>query len=69
MRVQLDPRWSEKLARIPESGMGFQRVRVRLKVGRTIENALVFNGRELEIPRDIKGFLAADIADIEVMNR
>jgi hypothetical protein len=43
MRLELDPRWTQKLAQLPESGMGYQGVRVRLKAGRTIEDALVFN--------------------------
>ena len=66
MQVRLDHHWSEKLARFPESGMGFQRVRVRLKAGRTIENALVFNGCVLEVPKDESTFKAADIAEIEL---
>jgi hypothetical protein len=66
MQVRLDNRWSEKLARMPESGMGYQRVRVRLKAGRTIENALVFNGRILEVAREEPAFQAADIDEIEL---
>ena len=66
MHVRLDNRWSEKLARLPESGMGYQRVRVRLKAGRTIENVLVFNGRVLEVPKEESAFQAADIAEIEL---
>ena len=69
MQVRLDNRWSEKLARWPESGMGYQRVRVRLKAGRTIEGALVFNARILEVPREEPKFEASDIAEIELASR
>jgi hypothetical protein len=41
---------------MPESGMGYQRVLVRLKAGRVIKNALVYNVRVLErLERAITG--------------
>ena len=49
MRLNLDSRWTQKLARLPESGMGYQRVRVRLKAGSTIESALVVNAAGLQV--------------------
>lgn len=66
MRVQLDRRWSEKLADMPESGMGYQRVRVRLKSGRTVEDAMVYNASVLELPDDAAPVAPRDIADIEL---
>lgn len=66
MRVQLDRRWSEKLAQLPESGMGYQRVRVRLKAGRTVDDALVYNASVLEVPDDVAPFDPEDIAEIDL---
>lgn len=65
MRLELGRRWTEKLARLPESGMGYQRVRVRLEDGRTIDDALVYNARVLEVPDDAPSFGPQDIDDIE----
>lgn len=66
MQLTLDTQWSEKLARLPESGMGYQRVRVRLKAGTTIEGALVFNASVLQVGDDAPPFEAQDIDDIEL---
>jgi hypothetical protein len=66
MQLQLDPRWTQKLARLPESGMGYQRVRVLLKAGRTIEDALVFNASVLQVADDVAPFRSQDIDDIEL---
>ena len=67
MRLQLAQRWSDKLARMPESGMGYQRVLVRLKAGRVIKNALVYNARVLEVSDDVAPFGPQDIDDIEMV--
>lgn len=67
MQLRLDQRWSEKLARLPESGMGYQRVRVRLRAGRTIDEALVYNGSVLEIPDGVAPFSPQDIDAIEML--
>ena len=66
MRVSLEKRWTEKLLALPESGMGYQRVRLRLKDGRTVENAVVLNSQVLELPEDTPQFGPADIADMEL---
>lgn len=66
MRVQLDRRWTEKLAGLPESGMGYQQVRVRLKAGQTVDDALVYNASVLAVPDGVEPFSAQDIAQIEL---
>lgn len=66
MRLELAQRWCDKLARMPETGMGYQRVRVRLKAGRTIDGALVYNAKVLEVPDEAPPFRSQDIDDIEV---
>jgi hypothetical protein len=46
--------------------MGYQRVLVRLKAGRVIKNALVYNARVLEVSDDVAPFGPQDIDDIEM---
>jgi len=69
VQLQLDRRWIDKLARLPESGMGYQRVRVRLKGGHTIEEALVFNASVLQLADDTDPFDPREITDIQVLER
>jgi hypothetical protein len=69
MRLALEDRWIEKLRSQPESGMGYQRVRVRLRDGRVIEQAMVFNGRVLDLKEDVGAVTPPDIIDLEVESR
>jgi len=66
VRVKLDGFWKQHLAGLPESGMGYQRVRVRLKSGRVIDEALAFNAQELELPADAPAVSLADILAIDL---
>jgi hypothetical protein len=50
MRVKLAERWVRRLTALPESGMGYQRVDVRLADGRELKDVLVFNAAEIELP-------------------
>jgi hypothetical protein len=61
MKLKLEPRWTRQLANLPESGMGYQRVDVRLSDGREVINAVVFNGEDLELPDDCRDVEIADI--------
>jgi hypothetical protein len=55
MRVRLENRLIRKLIRLPESGMGYQRVNFRLADGRELRDVLVFNAEEAELaPEDAK---------------
>ncbi len=67
MRLNLDRSWSERLRDLPESGMGYQRVRVRLRDGRTVEEAIVFNGTVLEVPDGAPTFDGPEIAAIDLL--
>lgn len=67
MRVHLDATWIERLTKLPESGMGYQRVRVRLRGGRVIEAAIVLNAEILEVADDAGAFTEADIAQIDAL--
>ena len=66
MRLDLNPHWTGRLLELPESGMGYQRVRIRLKNGRTIPRALVFNAEVLQVEEAVPPFRSEDIADIEI---
>jgi hypothetical protein len=63
MRIKLDKRWVERLLAMPESGMGYQRVDVKLADGRELKDAVVLNAELLEVPDD---FGPATIADIRL---
>jgi hypothetical protein len=69
VRLQLDARWIEKLRNQPESGMGYQRVRVRLKDGRVIEDVVVLNGSLLDLTEDVGPVTPPDIVDLELESR
>ncbi len=69
MRLALEDRWIEKLRRQPESGMGYQRVRVRLRDGRIIAQAVVLNGRFLDFKEDVGPVTSPDIVDLDVESR
>jgi hypothetical protein len=59
--MKLDRCWTDRLLELPESGMGYQRVDVRLADGRVLRDVVVFNAEEIEIPDDIG---PASIADL-----
>lgn len=61
MRVTLDKQWSERLVKLPESGMGYQRVDIRFRDKRTAKNVLVFNAAEAELPEELARLPIADI--------
>lgn len=63
MRVALEKKWSERLVRLPESGMGYQRVDIRFAGDRTARDVMVFNAEEAELPEE---FARLQITDIVV---
>lgn len=63
MRLRLDKRWTRKLLRQPESGMGYQRVDLRFDDGREAIDVPAFNGEEVEVPDQ---FANARIADVRL---
>ena len=50
MRRKLDEKWIAHLLTLPESGMGYQRVDVLFKDGSTLQDIIVFNAQEIEVP-------------------
>lgn len=53
MRIRLDTRWTNELLRLPESGMGYQRVDIRFRNGRKLDGVPVFNAEDVELPEDL----------------
>ncbi len=66
MQLTLEKKWVELLVNLPESGMGYQRVQIRLKDGRNVENVVVFNSEVLQVPDEISPFKSDDIVDVQV---
>ena len=61
MRVKLEKRWIKRLLRLPESGMGYQRVDLRLADGRELKNVLAFNAEEVELPDECANAKIEDV--------
>ncbi|HUJ10750.1 MAG TPA: hypothetical protein VL171_12045 [Verrucomicrobiae bacterium] len=61
MKIKLEQQWIEKLLGWPESGMGYQRVDLRLADGREVKDVPVFNAEEVEVPDEFAGVSIKDI--------
>lgn len=61
MRVILAKQWVERLVKLPESGMGYQRVDIRFTNERVAKDVLVFNAEEAELPADLAQVPIKDI--------
>ena len=60
MRIKLEERWVRLLLKWPESGMGYQRVDLRLADGREVRDVPAFNAEEVEVPEEYaEGTIAA----------
>ena len=55
MTIKLERKWVDYLIRQPESGMGFQKVDVRLNGNRVLNDVPVFNAEEIDLPEDCAG--------------
>lgn len=64
--VVLNEFWSQRLAQMPESGMGYQKVDIVMKDHRLIENVIVLNAEVCQTPED---FDLSDIADVKLSVR
>jgi hypothetical protein len=65
--IKLPKSFVNKLANLPESGMGYQVVKVILRSGRVLKNQKVLNSELLMIDDDMK-FYVEDILQIEMEN-
>ena len=58
--------WIERLAHLPESGMGYQKVNIFLKGGAVVKDVIVLNAEECEVSEP---FDAEDIVDVQLARR
>jgi hypothetical protein len=65
LALKLPPRWTEYLLTQPETGMGYQRVALKLKDGRTIRPAVVLNVEQLQVEEPVS-LRPQDIVEITV---
>jgi hypothetical protein len=63
MTIKLNDYWSQRLAHMPETGMGYQKVDLILKDGRTLKGLLVLNAEDCQTEQEFK---VEDIADIKL---
>jgi hypothetical protein len=64
-KLELSPRFVEYLLRLPESGMGYQTVKVTLKSGKVIHGQKVLNSTIL-LQNDKELYSEQDISKIEI---
>ena len=57
----LSQRWKNKMLSLPETGMGYQNVKVTMKDG-TVINGIVYNSTRLKVDKPIKSYNIADIS-------
>jgi len=63
MTVKLSDQWSQRLAQMPETGMGYQKVDVTLNNGRTLEGLIVLNAEDCQTE---ESFAVGEIVDIKI---
>ena len=61
--VRLPAIWIDRLIHLPESGMGYQRVNIRLKRGRVLRDVMVLNAEECRVTEP---FEPSEIEDVEL---
>lgn len=66
-KIELPEVFVQRLVQLPESGMGYQRVRIVLKNGEVLYNHLVFNCSFLQL-HDGEVIKPEEIATIELEN-
>ncbi len=55
MRITLSKEWVDHLLRLPESGMGYQRIDVEFADGTTEHDCIVLNAETIELPDTCRG--------------
>ena len=69
MRLKLSKKWIDYLLKMPETGMGYQIVNIKLKDGRLIENVFAFNSEEIDLPEKYDGIKEEDIEEIKIAKK
>ena len=68
MTVHLPVHWIQRLCELPESGMGYQNVVVRLRDG-SAWTAIVYDAERFEWPADRPPIGPSDIVEIDLATR
>jgi hypothetical protein len=63
MTIKLNEYWSRRLAQMPETGMGYQKVDVILKGGNILKGLIVLNAEDCQTENE---FIVEDIVDIKI---
>lgn len=63
MTIQLNDYWSQRLVQMPETGMGYQKVDLIFKDGRTLKGLIVLNAEDCETEEE---FNVGEIVDIKI---
>ena len=66
MQVALGKIWTERLCRLPETGMGYQRLDLSLRNGRTMRGVLVFNAEVMDWPDEAGPISPDEIVDMRL---
>ena len=61
--VRLPAVWIERLIHLPETGMGYQRVNIRVRGGKVLNGVVVLNAEECQVPEP---FDPSEIENIEL---
>lgn len=64
-QLKLSKKYIKMLETLPEQGMGYQIVNIKLTDGRLLTNRLVFNSTYLKLQKDDK-FTLDEIKDIKI---
>ncbi|XSG80952.1 MAG: hypothetical protein ACPW61_07530 [Methyloligella sp. ZOD6] len=67
MQLELRQKFIKKLVELPESGMGFQMVDLKLADGRTVPNVPVFNSEIAQLPDTYRGIAPADVIEVRLI--
>lgn len=62
--VRLTAPWIDRLVHLPETGMGYQRVNIRLKRGKVLRDVMVLNAEECRVE---EVFEPSEIEDVELV--
>lgn len=63
MTIKINDYWSQRLVKMPETGMGYQKVDLTFKDGRILKGLIILNAEDCQTEEE---FNVADIADIRL---
>lgn len=66
LKLKRNGKWSKRLVKLPESGMGYQIVDITLKDGRVMKEVIVFNCESIYLPTGHENVCEKDIAEIKM---